>query len=129
MKKPTKSTFEIDQDKMATALVEQSTNLTQISVSRIFPLKCPIKQLRVNSYLGKLEMYSQFSLNPLFFQKVLHIGLFCFHICFNRWMYTPSNKMGSLGSGTMFILWVSFSYKAQCNIVLEFTNPMDRGAW
>ena len=70
LKKPTKSAFEIDQDKMVTALVEQSTNLTQISASGIFPLKCPIKQLKVNSYLGKLEMYSQFSLNPLFFQEI-----------------------------------------------------------
>ena len=47
LKKPTKSTFEISQDKMVTALVEQSTNLTQISASGIFTLKCLIKQLRV----------------------------------------------------------------------------------
>lgn len=35
-------------------------------------------------------------------------------------MYTPSNEIGPLGSGTMFIPWVFFSYKAHYSIVLEF---------
>lgn len=60
LKKPTKSTFEIDQDKVVTTLLEQSDNPTQICASGTFPLKHPIKWLRVNSCLAKLEMCSQF---------------------------------------------------------------------